>query len=117
LNQSNQVITNFSGAVSLSGLNVAGETPVTIAPAVITNFVNGVWSGMVTAAQASAAMFLRADDQVGIRTDSAAFSVNVANDLVLAAVDFPGPGHRWSHADLFDPGYQHWPQHRDLQCC
>ncbi len=91
LNQSNQVVTNFSGAVSLSGLNVAGETPVAISPTVITNFVNGVWTGMVTAAQASAAMFLRADDQVGVKTDSAAFSVNVANDLVLAAVDSPDP--------------------------
>jgi uncharacterized repeat protein (TIGR01451 family) len=91
LNQSNQVVTNFSGAVSLSGWNVAGETPVTISPTVITNFVNGVWTGMVTARQASAAMFLRADDQVGVRTDSAAFSVNVTNDLVLAAVDSPDP--------------------------
>ena len=91
LNQSNQVVTNFSGAVSLSGLNVAGETPVAISPTLITNFVNGVWSGMVTARQASAAMFLRADDQVGVRTDSAAFSVGVANDLVLAALDSPDP--------------------------
>jgi len=91
LNQSNQVVTNFSGAVSLSGLSVAGETPVTISPTVITNFVNGVWTGMVTARQASAAMFLRADDQVGVRTDSPVFSVNVTNDLVLAAVDSPDP--------------------------
>ena len=91
LNESNQVVTNFSGAVSLSGLNVAGETPVTISPTLITNFVNGVWTGMVTAAQVSAAMFLRADDQVGVKTDSAAFSVNVTNDLVLAAVDSPDP--------------------------
>jgi len=91
LNQSNQVVTNFSGSVSLSGLNVAGETTVTISPTVITSFVNGVWTGMVTAAQSSAGMFLRADDQVGVRTDSAVFSVNVANDLVLAAVDSPDP--------------------------
>jgi len=91
LNQSNQVVTNFSGAVSLSGLNVAGETPVTISPTLITNFVNGVWTGMVTARQASAAMFLRADDQVGVRTDSAPFSVNVTNDLVVAATDSPDP--------------------------
>jgi uncharacterized repeat protein (TIGR01451 family) len=91
LNQSNQAVTNFSGPVLLSGLNVAGETPVVISPTVITNFINGVWTGMVTARQASAAMFLRADDQVGVRTDSAVFSVSVTNDLVVAAVDSPDP--------------------------
>jgi uncharacterized repeat protein (TIGR01451 family) len=91
LNQSNQVVTNFTGSVLVSGLNVAGETPVSISPTVISNFVQGVWSGMVTVAQASPAMFLRADDQVGVTTASGTFSVNVPNDLVLAATDAPDP--------------------------
>jgi uncharacterized repeat protein (TIGR01451 family) len=91
LNESNQVVTNFTGSVALSGLNVAGETPVSISPATLANFVQGVWTGRVTVAQSSPAMFLRADDQVSVISDSPVFSVNVTNDLVVAASDSPDP--------------------------
>jgi len=91
LNQSNQVVTNFTGPVQLRGLNVAGETPVAISPTLIANFAQGVGAAMVSVAQASPAMFLRADDQAGVTTDSPVFSVNVTNDLVIAAVDSPDP--------------------------
>jgi uncharacterized repeat protein (TIGR01451 family) len=91
LNESNQVVTNFTGSVALSGLNVAGETPVTISPTTLANFVQGVWTGRVTVAQTSPAMFLRADDGASVTADSSVFSVNATNDLVIAAADSPDP--------------------------
>jgi uncharacterized repeat protein (TIGR01451 family) len=91
LNASNQVVTNFNGPVSLSGVSLAGGGLITISPNSLSNFVNGLWTGQVRVLQASPGMFLRADDQIGVTGDSPAFSVNVANDLVVSVSDSPDP--------------------------
>lgn len=52
-----------------------------ISPPVLTNFVNGVWSGAVTVPQADISLALRAQDSSGHIGLSGYFSVGAANDL------------------------------------
>ncbi len=64
------------GAVN-TGLTVPmfGSAPLSIAPIVSTPFVEGVWTGSITALEAGSDVMLRAVDRVGHTGDSALFEV------------------------------------------
>ena len=74
-------VTNFNGPVFLSGVQAGGGQSVAVSPPVLTNFVNGVWSGAVTVPQADISLALRAQDSSGHIGLSGYFSVGAANDL------------------------------------
>lgn len=56
-----------------------------LTPTVVTNFVNGSWSGPVTVGQGATNMALLADDGLGHRGESAPILVLPRSDLVLQA--------------------------------
>jgi len=87
----NDIVTNFNGIVSLSGSNVVGGLSVSISPTVISNFVNGVWSGPITVLQPSPGMYLRANDGNAPAVNSGQFSVSPPNDLIVWINDSPDP--------------------------
>jgi uncharacterized repeat protein (TIGR01451 family) len=90
-NTTNSTVTNFQGAVTLSGVNVTGSTPVAITPTAVSNFVNGVWTGQLAVLASSTGMVLRARDINGDVGVSGTFSVSPSNDLVLRIRDSPDP--------------------------
>jgi uncharacterized repeat protein (TIGR01451 family) len=90
-NETNGVVTNFDGIVTLSGSNIVGGSSVPILPTAISNFVNGVWTGQVTVLQPSPGMYLRADDGNAPATNSSQFSVSPPNDLLVWINDAPDP--------------------------
>ena len=90
-NSTNALAPNFNGVVTLSGLSVAGGPAVPVAPTTISNFVNGVWTGMVSVLQSSSNMVLRADDRRGVTGNSGAFSVAPANDLFVTLASTSNP--------------------------
>jgi len=60
------------------------ETPVTIAPMVSGNFIEGVWNGTVTVLHGTTNMYLHADDGVGHTGDSSLFDVlNPASEPII----------------------------------
>ena len=63
----------YADNVSVSSLDAGTE--VLIAPTNSGNFVNGVWTGMVSVLETATNMYLRADDGSGHMGDSATFSV------------------------------------------
>jgi len=86
----NNVVTNFQGTVNLAG-NAAGSV-VPISPTVVSNFVNGVWNGLVTVSQSSTSMVLVASDLTGSAGTSAPFPVIPGNDLFVTAATTPASG-------------------------
>jgi uncharacterized repeat protein (TIGR01451 family) len=73
--------------IQFLGGNALGS--VSITPTNSDVFVNGAWSGSVTALQSANSMYLRADDGSGHSGVSAAFSVLVQNDLILSMTGAP----------------------------
>ena len=90
LNTDGQVVTNFAGVVHISASNADG-TPLEISPTTVTNFVNGVWDGIVTLAEPGFGVQLRAEDASGNFGLSAPFSMTVEDDLALLVSAVPDP--------------------------
>jgi uncharacterized repeat protein (TIGR01451 family) len=91
LTSSNGLATNFTGTVFLQGLSVSNQAAIGVFPSAISNFVGGVWSGMVTVLAPNPEMFLRAIDQNDNRGDSQVFSANSTNDIIVQMTDSPDP--------------------------
>lgn len=68
-----QVVSNFSGAVALSGAGDGGA--VVISPTVTGPFAHGVWSGTIMVATVTSNVVLTADDGKGATGDSNPFDV------------------------------------------
>lgn len=100
-NSDNQITTNFNGSASLRGFNAVGGAGVQVLPASASNFVAGVWTGLVVVPQPVASMYLRAENPFeGLAGNSSTFAVNTSNDLALVVFDSPDPvvvGHALTH--------------------
>lgn len=67
----------------------APRFPIAMSPAVVSNFVDGIWSGELTFEEPAPAITVIADDgqrHVGV---TGTFSASAANDLALAVIDIP----------------------------
>ena len=78
---SNQIVTNFTGPVSLSAYLNGSGTPVPITPVVSGTFTAGVWNGTVRVTQPASGVVLRADDALGRFGLSAPFDVQAQTPL------------------------------------
>ncbi len=80
----NNVLTSYSGAPALTAAGTGGG--VAISPTNVNGFINGVWSGQVTAFNTDTSVVLSVNDGVGHAGDSAAFDV-VNPTSVLTVVE------------------------------
>jgi uncharacterized repeat protein (TIGR01451 family) len=77
------VASDSSGGGSGSGIPIS--------PTNSGNFVNGAWSGNITALQLATNVVLRADDGSGHTGSSNPFDVTVTNDISISILDSPDP--------------------------
>ena len=85
----NDPVTNFAGPVSLTAALAGGGQSVPASPAVLSDFVNGVWSGLVAVGQADVRVALRVQDSRGHIGLSNPFDVGAANDLKVSLESQP----------------------------
>jgi uncharacterized repeat protein (TIGR01451 family) len=91
-NTDNQIATNFTGDALLRGVNAANGQLVAITPLTASNFVSGVWTGMVNVGQTQPGMYLRAENAAeALLGTSDVFAVNPLNDLAVTVKDSPDP--------------------------
>ena len=95
----NDLVTNYDGAVALSGV-AAGGGSVTVSPGVVSGFVNGVWSGEVTVWQPDVTLALRVQDDGGHIGLGGYFGVGAVNDLKVTFSSEPAVGSVGGQAQL-----------------
>jgi uncharacterized repeat protein (TIGR01451 family) len=82
-------VTNFTGSVSVFQLSQAGTNPVT--PPIVSNFVDGAWSGALTIATPVSGARLLATDPDGHSGLSGLFDVVALDDVSLTMNANPNP--------------------------
>lgn len=89
----NTTISNFSGAVNLSAVAaVAGDdVPLNLLPPAATNFIGGIWSGLLTIQTPGPNAVVRAEDGNGHVGTSRIFDVLLQDDLSITTTASPDP--------------------------